>query len=96
MTASTSTSSRVIFKKLVIERVTTNSDVQWSWTLISKCIDSEEDAIELLQEIVTLWVTIRGFSITATWMEAYKRELNKSTKKAPALRKTLSSKAEKK
>jgi hypothetical protein len=30
------------------------------------------DALELLEEIVTLWVTVRGFAITATWMEIYK------------------------
>lgn len=86
--------SRESLKKSVIEMVTSNDDVQWSWTLISECIDSEEDAIELLQELVTLWVTVRGFSVTATWIETYKRESKKTTKKTPALRKGLSSSSE--
>ena len=57
--------------------------------LISECIDCEEDAIELLQEVVTLWITVRRFSITATWMETYKKKSKKTTKKTPALRKGL-------
>ena len=45
-----------------------NDDVQWNWTLLSQCIESEDNAIELLCEIVKLWVTIRGFSL-ATWLK---------------------------
>ena len=77
------------FKRDVIEKIVKSQNIQWHWTLISQCIDSEEEAIELLNEIVTLWVTVRGFSITATWMEIFKQEKKKSTKKR-ALRKQLS------
>ena len=62
------------FKEEVIKKIVDHDDVQWHWTLISQCIDSEEHAVELLQEIVFLWVTIRGFSLTATWMELYKKD----------------------
>ena len=82
--------SKDAFKESVIKKVQNSEEVQWNWTLISQCMDAEEDATELLREIVTLWVTIRGFSITAMWMEAYKRESKKSTKKTPGLRKGLS------
>ncbi len=64
--------------------------MQFHWTLLSQCIDSELKAIELLRETVTLWVTVRGFSITATWMEMYKEETKKKAKKIPGLRKGLS------
>ena len=56
---------------------------------MSQCVDSE-NAIELLQDIEKLWVTVRGFSITALWMEMYKKESKKLIKKTPALRKGLS------
>ena len=78
-------------KENVIEKIKSNDDVQWQWTLISQCIDSEDDAIWLLNEIVKLYVTIRGFSIAATWMEVYKKQVKKrGTKKTVGLRKQLS------
>ena len=69
------------FKRDVIEKIMRSQNIQWHWTLISQCIDSEEEAIELLKEIVTLWVTVRGFSITATWMEIFKQEKRKPQRK---------------
>ena len=84
-----SADSQEAFKELVIEQIAQSEDVQWNWTLISQCIDVEKDAIELLRDIITLWVTVRGFSITATWMEVYKKEAKLTTKKKPGLRKGL-------
>jgi hypothetical protein len=77
------------FKETIVKQITQCEDVEWNWTLLSQCIDTESNAIELLEAIVTLWVTIRGHSITATWMEVYKVAMKKTTKKNPALRKTL-------
>lgn len=77
------------FQKSVIQTITKDEVVQGRWTLLSQCIDSEEDAIELLKEIVTLWVTVRGFSITATWMEVYKKRSKRKIKKRMGLRKGL-------
>lgn len=77
-----------VFKQEVIKKVADNEDVQWHWTLISQCIDSEEDAVELLHEIVFLWVTLRGFSLAATWMEMFKKSA-KTTKKKISLRRDL-------
>ena len=44
---------------------------------------------QLLREIVTLWVTVRGFSITAMWMEVYKKVCQTITTKRAGLRKEL-------
>ena len=77
------------FQTSVIKRIVESEEVQFNWTLISQCINSEEEAIELLENIVTLWVTTRGFAITAMWMEIYRKESKKNTKKTPALRKGL-------
>ena len=79
------------FKENVISKIVDNEDVQFHWTLISQCIDKEEDATWLLFEIVKLYVTVRGFSIAATWLEQYKREEKLFTKKSVELRKKLAS-----
>ena len=76
-------------KDNVIEKIKSNDDVQWQWTLISQCIDSEDDAIWLLNEIVKLYVTIRGFSIAATWMEVYKKQVKKRNKEDRWTKKTI-------
>jgi len=82
--------SRDQFKEEIINTIIKNEVIQSYWTLISKCITSEEDAVELLREIVSVWVTIRGFSLAANWMEVYKQETKKTTKKSKGLRKELS------
>ena len=42
----------------------------------------EKRAIRLMEEIVGMWVSIRGLSITGAWLEQYKQ----ITKKNEALR----------
>ena len=49
-----------------------NENVQFYWTLLSQDIERPDDSLLLLTDIVTLWVTIRGYSIVAAWMEVYK------------------------
>ena len=49
---------------------------------------SPEDADELLKTVIKLWVTIRGYSLTAAWFEEYKKAHHSSSKKK-ALRKDL-------
>ena len=67
-----------------------NEDVQFCWAILSHEVDDPDDSEELLNEIVKLWVTVRGFSITASWMEAYKRNEKKTVQKSTGLRKRLS------
>ena len=64
--------------KEVTKAVTNDDEVQFKWTLLSTAIDLEEEAQELLEEIVQLWVTVRGFSITASWMETYTQATNQT------------------
>ena len=68
-----------------------NDEVQWRWNLLSQCIDCDEESKELLTEIVQLWVTVRGFSMTAGWLENYKMQSKTTTAKKPSLRKGLQS-----
>lgn len=53
----------------IISAVTSDDNVQFYWTLLSVDIESEDQAVKLLKEIMGLWLTIRGFSIAGTWME---------------------------
>ena len=39
------------------------------------------DVSDLLKEVVTKWVTMRGFSLAATWMEAFKKQEASTTRK---------------
>ena len=69
-----------------------NEDVQFHWVLLSQDIDDPQNGEALLVEIVKLWVTIRGFSLAASWMEEYKRNMRKTTEKSTGLRKSISGK----
>ena len=53
----------------VIKEILKSDDVQFHWALIALNIESDEEMQELLHEIVRMWVTIRGFSVAAVWME---------------------------
>ncbi len=83
------TSSNEQFQEIIIKTVFDDEEVQWHWLLLSNDIDTKEDANELLTDIITLWVTIRGFSICAMWMEQYKQDIKKGTRKSVSLRKKL-------
>ena len=45
------------FQEVVLNRLVEIDEVQFTWTLVSQCSVSEEDAIELLRDKVSLWVT---------------------------------------
>ena len=92
--ATTSSKSKDDLQDVVIERVVENENVQWNWTLISQCIVCADDSTELLQKIIKLWITIRGFSVAASWMETHKAECKRNPKKQTGLRKGLKKAAE--
>ena len=66
------------------KKLSENEDILFHWSLLSVDCDS---STELLKEILSLWVTIRGGSIAGCWMEQYKK-VSKETSKT-ALRKGL-------
>ena len=73
----------------IFEALNNSEDIQFYWTLVSADIHASDDAYELLQAVIKLWVTIRGYSLTATWMEQHKRASQNSSHKKKALRKDL-------
>ena len=76
-------------KEELITSTAQDDTIQFYWTMLSADIDGEEESVELLRDIVELWLTIRGFSIAGQWMEIYKKCSSKTTKKSKSLRKTL-------
>ena len=68
--------------------ITTNDDVLFYWCMVTVEVD-EEEANTLLEMIVNLWITVRGYSFAKSWMEMYKQAKKKSTQKCKALRRNL-------
>ena len=67
-------------KSELIEAIVSNEDVQFMWSLLSA---------DILEEMIKLWVTIRGFSTVSEWVEQYKASSKTTTQKSKGLRKTL-------
>ena len=71
-------------KKVLLQSLSENEDILFHWSIVSVDCDG---SVELLTEILALWVTIRGVSIAGCWMEQYKR-ISQTNSKA-TLRKGL-------
>ena len=76
---------KAVFENTVMD----DSAVRRSWDDASVEITDELLAVSLLREIVSLWITMRGFSTTSTWLEQYKNLKQTTTKKTKGLRKSL-------
>ena len=83
-----STLDEINKREVIVSAVAADDDVQFYWTLLSVDITNEQIAIDLLKEMIGMWITIRGFSIAKAWLEKYMPE-KKSKQKA--LRKELKS-----
>jgi hypothetical protein len=70
------------------EMMERNEDVLLCWNIISASWD-EECSSSLLQMIIKLWITIRGYSLSSAWIEKYKAANKKTVQKSKSLRKEL-------
>lgn len=77
-------------KESLIQAISSDKDVLSTWNTMAVDISDENQANELLNLLIEQWITIRGFSLTATWLEQYKKASKQSTKKRKALRKEVS------
>ena len=75
-------------KDQLTAKITTNHNVEFYWDLISENW-REEDSKVLLNHIIDLWITIRGFAHTSSWMERYKSAMHKNVQKSKGIRKKL-------
>ena len=88
-----STSKESQPKQVVIDTIVGDEDTQFYWTLISQDISEESNAIELLSTLAEKWVTMRGFSLSSSWLEEYEQVKKTKVSKKKALRKDLSKKS---
>ena len=75
----------------IIKRIITNDDVDFYWLIATAYFKIEETEVhqELLNKIVQLYVTVRGFSYASAWLEKYKQRTKKSTQRSKSLRRDL-------
>ena len=76
----TTVTTESVTKESVLSSVVENEDILFQWSLLSVDITSEEEATKLLHEIVSLWLTIRGFSVASAWVEELKKGEHKQKK----------------
>ena len=75
----------------VMQKVTSDDDVLFYWLIVSADfeIDDREVHTILLEKIVELYVTVRGFSLASGWLEQYKQCTKQSTQRTKSLRREL-------
>ena len=81
-------------KEKAIAAILTNHSVLEQWSEFTTNWGREESD-KLLQMIVEHWITVRGFSFTSAFMEAYKQKNKKTVEKSKGLRKNLMGKSTK-
>ena len=74
----------------ITQRLVNNDDVQFYWCMITANfeVDDLDTHSTLLNMIVDLFITIRGFSYSNAWMEKF-RQQEKTTQKSKSLRRKL-------
>ena len=87
----TATNPQLPAKKDIIKRTIDDDDVQFYWLIASADfeIDDADTHSLLLNKIVELFLTVRGFSVAGMWMEKYKQLSKKSTQRSKSLRREL-------
>ena len=74
-------------KQYVITEAHSDANILFHWELISEL--EGEKSLRLLQEVIELWFTVRGFAIANRLFEEYKTASKTNVKGKKALRKTL-------
>ena len=78
-------------KETLIRSIMEGEDVLFLWDMLAVDIRDQDHSSELLELLIELWITTRGFSLASSWLEEYKQanKKGKGTKKSKALRKEL-------
>ena len=72
-----------------MKSIAENETVLLRWSQLAADVIDEDDSHELLQKVVDIWVTTRGFALTSKWMDQYKEAKDKALRKSKSLRKQL-------
>ena len=81
-------------KSDLIRMITEDDDVEFWWSMLAIDILDEAGTTALLNELVDMWVTIRGFAVVSNWLEQYKIAQKSTVKKSKPLRKKLQQQSE--
>ena len=73
------------FRQELSSKIKEDDDVQFHWLMLA-CRMEEEVSENILDSIVYLYITVRGFSFASSVLERYKKETKKGTQKAKTLR----------
>ena len=73
------------FRQELSTEIKEDDDVQFHWIMLSSSME-EEVSHNVLDSIIYLYITVRGFSFASSVLERYKREAKKGTQKAKTLR----------
>ena len=65
-----------------------DTHVLFHWSMITATWDNEV-AIKLMEMIVELWITVRGFSLASAWIEQNKKVTKTTLQKSKPLRKQI-------
>ena len=76
-------------KVQLVKSIAENETVLLRWSQLAADVIDEDDSHELLQKVVDIWVTTRGFALTSKWMDQYKEAKDKALRKSKSLRKQL-------
>lgn len=78
-------------KPEMVQKVTSDDDVQFYWLIVTADFEIDDHVIHemLLNKIVELFITVRGFSLASGWLEKYKQCTKKPTQRTKSLRREL-------
>ena len=75
----------------MVQKITGDDNVQFYWLIVTADfeIDDQTSHATLLNMIVELFCTVRGFSLASVWLEKYKQCTKKPTQRSKSLRRDL-------
>ena len=75
----------------MVQKVTGDEDVQFYWLIVTADFEIDDHTIHeiLLNKIVELFLTVRGFSLASGWLEKYKQCTKQPTQRMKSLRREL-------
>ena len=76
------------YRDMVVEKISANNDVSFYWCILSTDICSN-DADYVLNTLIEMWVTVRGFSFVNGWIELYKQNKKQNLQRSKSLRKKI-------
>ena len=73
----------------IMEKVASDDDLLFLWTMLAVDSDDEDDSVRLLKDIIKLWIKLRGHSLASAITEDYKKTKQVNLQKSKALRRQL-------